>query len=109
MTTLTPLRDVVLFQFLDETSGTKGRFEDRTLASGIIIAPTASRQKVHRWGRVYAVGPEAAPDLTVGQYILIEALMWMEGVKLDDGTKVWKTDPSKVLLVTDDIAETYTQ
>lgn len=104
-----PLRDVVLFQFLDETGGSKGRFHDRVTGSGIILASSVSSQKVHRWGRVYAVGPDVKDDLKPGDFILIEALMWVEGIKLDADTKIWKTDPSKVLLVTTDINETYRQ
>lgn len=106
---ITALRDVVLFQFLDITEGTRGRFTDRVLGSGILIAPTQSRQKIHRWGKVYAVGPKAADDLKVGDFILIQSMQWMEGVKLDKDTKVWKTDPAQILMVTDDINETWHQ
>lgn len=106
---ITALRDVVLFQFLDITEGARGRFTDRVLGSGIFIAPTQSRQKIHRWGKVYAVGPKAADDIKVGDFILIQAMQWMEGVKLDSETKVWKTDPAQILLVTDDINETWHQ
>lgn len=98
-----PLKNNVIFKFLDETSGKKGAFRDRQLSSGIFIPGAAtSRQKVHRWGQVVAAGPEA-DGLQPGDYILIEAMMWMEGVKVDGDEKVWKTDSSKVLAVTNDI------
>jgi co-chaperonin GroES (HSP10) len=92
-----------MFRFLEETFGKKGAFLEKTTAMGIIIPATTSTQKVARWGEVVAVGPDAeAAGLKVGDYILIEPLMWMEGVKVDD-KKVWKTDDSKVLAVTNDI------
>lgn len=100
MATIRPLKNNVMFRFLDHTGGSKGRFLD-THRSGIILVPTASSQKVHRWGEVLAVG-EKCEGLAVGDYILIESLMWMEGTEVD-GVKMWKTDDSKVLAVTNDI------
>lgn len=100
MTTIRPLKNNVIFKFLEDTFGAKGAFIEKATAMGIIIPATNSTQKVARWGQVVAAGPEA--DLQPGDYILIEALMWMEGVKVDD-EKVWKTDSSKVLAVTNDV------
>ncbi len=98
-----PLKNNVIFKFLDETTGKKGAFMDRHLKSGIILpGGSVNRQKVHRWGQVVAAGPEA-DGLNPGDYILIESMMWMEGVKLNEDEKVWKTDSSKVLAVTNDI------
>jgi len=89
-----------MFQFLDSTGGQKGRFHVST-RSGIIIAPgTVDEQKKARWGKVLAAGPKA--EVKPGEFILIEALMWMEGTEVD-GIRMWKTDDSKILAVTDDI------
>lgn len=99
---ISPLRNNIIFQFIDETSGEKGSFTDRRLASGIYIPQSTSRQKVARWGKVLAVGPKV-DGVVAGDYILIEALMWMEGVKLNEKEKVWKTDDSKVICVTNDL------
>jgi len=99
--TLKPLKNIVMFTFLDETSGTKGVFNAALAESGIILPAAVSLQKTHRWGRVVAAGPEA--EVVEGDLILIEALMWMEGVKFE-GQKVWKTDDTKILAVTDDIS-----
>ena len=105
---LRPLRNNVMFKFLDETSGDKGAFTE-THAIGIIIPRSTKSQKVARWGEVIALGPDAeAGGLAVGDLILIEALMWMEGVKFE-GVKVWKTDDSKVLAVTNDRAACQSQ
>jgi co-chaperonin GroES (HSP10) len=96
--TLKPLRNNVMFRFLDSTSGEKGAFTESTI-SGIILPTTKSTQKAHRWAQVVAAGPLAAVE--PGDYILIESLMWMEAVKFE-GEKMWKTDDSKVLAVTND-------
>ena len=97
---LRPLGNNVMFKFLDETAGAKGGFVEK---HGMLIIPqTRSTQKVARWGEVVALGPKAEEaGLKVGDFILIEALMWMEGVKFED-QKIWKTDDSKVLAVTND-------
>ena len=98
-TAIVPLKNNIMFQFLDETGGSKGTFADRATASGIIIAQTAAQQKLPRWGKVTAVGPDSA--VSIGDFILVEALMWTFGTEID-GEKMWKTDDSRVLMVTDD-------
>lgn len=104
MTTIVhPLDANIMFRFLDDSGGGKGKFNDRTLASGIIIAQTDMQQKQPRWGEVLAVGPEAT--LKVGEYILVEGLMWTFGTEVD-GQKMWKTDEDKIIFVTDDIKMT---
>lgn len=104
MTTIKPLKNNIMFKFLDETAGSKGKFNERT--KGLIVLPTGldSAQKQPRWAEVIAVGPEAAVE--VGEYIYIEALQWTFGTEVD-GVKMWKTDDSKVILATTDIEETY--
>jgi co-chaperonin GroES (HSP10) len=99
-----PLKNNVMFKFLDETAGSKGKFTDRKTEGGIILPTLDSSQKLPRWGKVVAVGPDA--QVAVGEYILIEALMWSFGTEVD-GEKMWKTDDSKIVLVTDDVTETY--
>jgi co-chaperonin GroES (HSP10) len=103
---LRPLRNNVMFQFLEDTGGQKGRFHERARASGIIIPPTMSAQKVARWGRVVAAGPLA--EVKEDDLILVEAMMWMEGSKWENG-QVWKTDDTKILAITDDINECQSQ
>jgi len=94
-----PLRDNIMFRFLDETSGSKGKFTDRQTASGIIIPTLDSSQKNPRWGQVLAVGPDS--QVNVGDYIFIEALQWTFGTEID-GQKMWKTEDSRVLFATED-------
>lgn len=106
MATLRPLNNNIMFQFLDSTGGSKGRFTD-THRSGIILVPSVDSQKKARWGLVLSVGPKVE-GVQPGDYILIEALMWMEGTKVD-GVPMWKTDDTKVLAVTDDLASCTSQ
>lgn len=94
-----PIRDNVMFQFLDATGGGKGKFTDRATASGIIIAQDEMQQKLPRWGCVTAVGPKS--QVKPGEYILIEALMWTYGTEIND-EKYWKTDDTRIMMVTDD-------
>jgi co-chaperonin GroES (HSP10) len=101
MTTIVhPLRDNIIFRFLDETGGGKGKFSDRVLTSGIIIAQTDMQQKQPRWGEVLAVGPDST--IKVGEYVLVNALMWTYGTEID-GQKMWKTDDGQLIFATDDI------
>ena len=103
---LRPLGNNIMFRFLDYTGGSKGRFHD-THRSGIIMVPSATSQRVARWGQVLSVGPKV-DGVQPGDYILVEALMWMEGTVFE-GEKMWKTDDSKILMVTDDVDECWRQ
>lgn len=96
-----------MVQFIEETGGGKGRFHDGFSPGGIYLVSSVDAQKVHRWARVTGVGPKV-DGVSVGDFVLIEALMWMEG-SLIDGEKFWKTDDSKILAVTDDVNECYPQ
>lgn len=98
--TLRPLRNVVLFQFMDDTSGSRGRFSERTTGSIIIPVLDSTQHKTNRWGRVVAVGPEV-DGVEPGDFVLIEALQWTRGTVLEE-QKLWKTDDTKILAVTND-------
>jgi len=100
---LLPLKNNVMFKFLESTGGAKGKFTSRKTESGIIIPTLDSEQKLPRWGVVVAAGPDAA--VVEGEYILIEALMWTFGVEFE-GEKIWKTDDAKIMMVTEDVEET---
>jgi len=102
MATLRPFGHNILFKFLDETSGSRGEFSERS-RSGLIIPKLQNTQKGERWGEVLAVGPDAGVE--VGDYILIEALMWTRN-EVFEGQKIWKTNADKVMAVTSDIALT---
>lgn len=99
--TLKCLPKVVMMKFLDETGGHQGRFHG-TAGSGIIVVASAAQQKKHRWAQVMALGSDAeAEGLAVGDYILVESMMWMEANTVN-GERWNKTDASKILCVTND-------
>lgn len=102
MATLRPLGNNILFKFLDETSGSRGEFSERT-RSGLIIPKLQTTQKGERWGKVIAVGPDAG--VQIDEFILIEPLMWTPN-EVFEGEKVWKTNADKVMAVTSDVALT---
>lgn len=97
---LRPLGNTVLFKFLDHTGGAKGAFSERT-RSGLIIPQLQSTQKGERWAEVVAIGDKVT-EFAVGDYILIEPLMWTPG-EVFEGEKIWKTIPDKVMAVTNDV------
>jgi co-chaperonin GroES (HSP10) len=100
---LRPLNNTVLFQHMDQTTGQSGSFSERT-RSGLIIPKLQSTQKGERWGKVVAVGPDVH-GVEPGEFILIEPLMWTEH-EVFEGEKIWKTNDTKILLVTDDESPT---
>ena len=103
---LTPLKNYVMFRFLDTTSGSKGKFVDRTTKGGIILPILDSSQKLPRWGEVVAAGPQCT--VKPGDFILIEALMWSFGTTSTfDGSKIWKTDEDKIIMTADTAEDTY--
>lgn len=101
--TLKCLPNVVMMKFVDETSVDRGQFKS-VAKYGIIIPAFKSEQKKHRWAEVKALGSEAEADgLKIGDYILVESMMWMEASKVN-GERWNKTDTSKILAVTNDRA-----
>jgi len=103
MQNLRPLNNSVLFKFLDETSGAQGSFSERT-RSGLYVPKLKNTQKGERWGEVLAVGP-TADGVAVGDYILIEPLMWTMGEKFED-IKIWKTNTDVIMAISNDIQDT---
>lgn len=101
---LEPLQGNIIFQFLDEISGTKREFRARSTLGGISLVTYQNEQKQPRWGVVVAVSEES--DLKPGDYILIQGLMWSNGTTFS-GVDVWKTDEHQVLMYTQDVTETY--
>jgi len=98
---LTPLFDSILFVFLDDFK--RGFFREETDWGFKIGATTDNSTQAARWAKVLSVGPDVPEDdVKKGTYILVEPLMWTKGVK-NDGLDVWKTDISKVMLVSEEI------
>lgn len=98
---LRPLKNSILFSFIDENAG--GKFIPTT-RSGILLTNQAyDHQRDPRWGRALAVGPDCV-DVKAGDLILVEPLKWTTGFKHDE-VMIWKTDENNVAAITNDINE----
>jgi co-chaperonin GroES (HSP10) len=96
---LTPIRKNILV--------TDMNFDARITAGGIVLPSDDGKSEGvrHRWGRVWAVGPEQT-DIKVGEWILLEHGRWTRGVIVveEDGTEITvrMADLKGILLVTDE-------
>lgn len=98
-----PINARVLFQFLEDLDNTSFKQKSDT---GLFIIENKDKQVgVPRWGKVLAVGPEAESEVSVGEYILIEALGWTNGMTIEgvnDGGRFWFTDLDKIIGVSEE-------
>lgn len=88
-----PIKNHIIFQFVDEVDN-KGQFVKTTQWGFVIPGHYDNSAKMPRWATVVEVGPDCE-TVKVGQQILIHALKWTEGFKLD-GVRFWKTDEKQV-------------
>ena len=94
-----PIRDNVLV--------TDMNFDVRVSAGGIVLPSDDGKSEGvrHRWGRVWAVGPQQK-DVKVGEWILLEHGRWTRGVKVtdEDGNEIIirRADINAILMVTDE-------
>lgn len=93
---LRPFKKSVIFEFLDETTGNFGMFQDKSRA-GIILTADHRIQKKGRWGKVYKVGDEVT-GIEPGDFVFLQPLMWTTFFNFN-GKKYWKSDISKVMIV----------
>lgn len=96
-----PLKANILFAFLNNTDSSSGMFKDAT-ASGIILSTILDTQTGGRWAKALLVGPDSI--VKAGQHIFIKPLMWTIGFTFDS-IKIWKTDDTKILAVSDEVPE----
>lgn len=107
---LEPIKHNILFVFLQKTNKA-GSFVETTSwgfeMSHDEAAHFENTAKNGRWAKVVSCGPDVnREEIAPGQYIFIEPLMWTTGMTFD-GVKIWKTDPTKVMLVSDDFPEVF--
>ncbi len=101
MTTLKPLKDSILFIWLDADE-----FETTT-SSGIVLQRTLNTAR-NRWGKIIAVGPLSTAK--VGEYILCDNHVEAYGAKHPDSPQnernekrdVWRVRDENVICVTSD-------
>jgi co-chaperonin GroES (HSP10) len=96
---LIPIRDNVIIT--DMEFG-----ETRTKGGLVLLSDDGKAEGVkHRWGRVWAIGPEQK-DVKVGEWILLEHGRWTRGVTYvqDDGTEITirRADIKAILAVSDE-------
>jgi len=95
---LIPIRDNVLI--------TDMNFDSRISKGGIVLPSDDGKSEGvrHRWGRVWAIGPEQQ-DIKVGEWILLEHGRWTRGVIVveEDGTEITirRADINAILAVSD--------
>lgn len=98
MSVLKPLRDGILFQFLNET--TAGQFVNKNKGRIIIANPEIDIQgKYARWVKVIAVGDDVK-TCSVDDVVLVHPGKWTLGFTFEeDGKeqKFWKTDDEWVM------------
>jgi len=82
-------------------------FDARISAGGIVLPSDDGKSEGvrHRWGRVWAIGPEQQ-DVRVGEWILLEHGRWTRGVTVveEDGTEIVirRADVNAILMVSDE-------
>lgn len=92
--TLRVLKNKIIFEFVETVK--KGMFETETDWGLTVTTYYDDSAKKCRVGRVLVVGPEVPPEIQVGDLIVIDALMWTEGVKFE-GNMIWQTNSTKVI------------
>ena len=96
---LIPIRDNVLI--------TDMNFDARVSKGGIVLPSDDGKSEGvrHRWGRVWALGPEQK-DVKVGEWILLEHGRWTRGVTVveEDGSEITirRADIKAILMVTEE-------
>jgi hypothetical protein len=95
---LQPLANFIYFIFEDDVTQTK--FVNKTKAGILLVAGQGDQVNIPRWGTAISVGPDVT-DVLPGDYILVEKGMWTTSFETD-GLKLWKTDDTKILCVSDE-------
>lgn len=96
---LKPLHNQIFFRFNESIiRNDKGQkmFETETEAGITVMANIEDSTKAPKWGEVLKIG-DCVTDVKVGDEILIEALMWTNGIKMKNEDTFWKTDEDKII------------
>ena len=93
---LVPIRDNILITDME--------FGERKTVGGIALLSDDGKSEGvrHRWGKVWAIGPEQK-DVEVGEWILLEHGRWSRGatIEMEDGSELLfrRADPNGILMV----------
>jgi hypothetical protein len=99
---LKPLGKNIIFRFLEEASG--GGFVPSSGGLIQLVKQNLDHNREPKWGQVILIGPAVNPEIQIGDYILIEPLMWTPGFDVED-LKCWKTDSDKVMIVSTEVPD----
>lgn len=99
---LLPLGKNILFTFLEDVSD--GGFIPQSGGQILLTRQNLDHNRTPKWGLVLLTGPQVPADIAVGDYILIEPLMWTPGFDVED-VKAWKTDSDKVMVVSSEVPD----
>ncbi len=89
----------ILFQFEEKTVASKqSTFKEKTEWGFELGASFDETSKKARWVIITSVGPDVRENLKPGMRVLVDALKWTTGFKVD-GVTYWKTDEEHVLLL----------
>lgn len=106
-----PIKDRILFKFLEDLDNTS--FHQKTESGIFVVEKKENQVDDERWGKVMAVGPEVEKTglVKVGDYILMEALGWTNGMQIEEAgpsegdKRFWFTKLDKVICVSDEEPE----
>jgi co-chaperonin GroES (HSP10) len=81
-------------------------FDQRVTKGGIVLTSDDGKSEGvrHRWGRVWAIGPQQK-DVKVGEWILLEHGRWTRGVTVEDNgvdITIRRADIKAILVVTEE-------
>lgn len=96
---LKPLHNQIFFRFNESIiSNEKGQkmFETETHSGITVMANIEDSTSTPKWGEVIKVG-DYVTEVAVGDQILIEPLMWTNGIKMKNEDTFWKTDEDKII------------
>ena len=91
--TYTPLANKIIFRFIEDIGD--GTFTNKT-SWGLQIRNKVEDVKTPRWAEIVRLGPTVPERFSMGDYILIEQLMWTDGFLVDE-VKYWVTNTEKVM------------
>lgn len=98
---LVPIHNHLVIQFVDGQTG--GEFVDKKTESGIILTSIKAEQgTTPRWAKIIKAGPECDEEIKEGEYALLEPGMWSVGFMFAENKRYWRTDATKVMLVSGD-------
>ena len=100
MSSITPIKDSILFEFCQTTKN--GYFRNET-QWGFELTGVDFDAGKSRWGIAKYVGPDCT-QVKAGDYIMIDALKWTTALEFGN-EKMWRTSEEHVMALCDEKPE----